>query len=207
MTAEAGLTAAQLAFFNAALFFAVAAPGPAFLVCVQTSLTAGRRAGMTTGLGLAVVAGLWTLAALAGLDAVFSAFPFVYTGMRVGGAVLILAIAVQVWRNARVPTEPVVPISRRRAFLRGALLNLGNPKSILFSAGVLLVIFPPGLSMAEMALITANHMALEAAVYATLAHLLAVDVVRARYLAAKPTLSRVMAVVLGGLGLRLLVTT
>ncbi|MEM8851291.1 MAG: LysE family transporter, partial [Pseudomonadota bacterium] len=94
-----------------------------------------------------------------------------------------------------------------RAFLRGVFLNLGNPKSILFAAGVLLVIFPPGLSTAEMALITMNHVALEIAVYSTLAYLMSRDAVRARYLAAKPTISRAMALVLGGLGLNLLVSS
>ena len=200
------LTVVQLLSFNAALFVAVAAPGPAFLLCMQATLRGGLREGVMTGFGLALVAGLWTLAALLGLDALFAYFPWAYAAMKIGGAILILFIAVQVWRGARDPVGASPPISRRRAFLRGALLNLANPKSILFSAGVLIVIFPPGLSGAAMAGITLNHVALEAVVYATLATLLSRDAVRLRYLAAKPTISRVMAVVLGALGLRLLVS-
>jgi threonine/homoserine/homoserine lactone efflux protein len=201
------LTAGHLLAFNVALFLAVAAPGPAFLVCVQAALRGGRREGVLTGIGLAVVAGLWTLAALLGLDALFAAFPYAYATLKTGGAVVVLAIAIQVWRGAKHPVRPASPTSARRALVRGALLNLGNPKSILFSAGVLLVIFPPGLSPIEMAAVTVNHIALEIAVYATLAHLMSRDRVRLRYLAAKPTIARVMAVVLGGLGLNLLVSS
>ncbi|WGH78761.1 LysE family translocator [Jannaschia ovalis] len=200
------LTVAQLAAFNAALFVACAAPGPAFLVCTQASLRGGRKEGVVTGLGLAVMAGLWTLAALLGLEALFELFPLAYTAMKLGGALLVLVFAIQIWRGAHAPVTAAPPVSRRRAFLRGFLLNLGNPKSILFAAGVLLVIFPPGLSAAEIALITANHIALEIAVYSTLAFLMSRDRVRARYLAFKPLISRAMALVLGGLGLRLLVT-
>ncbi|MGB3556515.1 MAG: LysE family transporter [Jannaschia sp.] len=201
------LTAAHLLAFNAALFVAVIGPGPAFLVCVQASLTGGRRAGVLTGLGLAVMAGLWTLAALLGLETLFTLFPYAYTVLKIVGALIVLVIAVQVWRGARVPIETAVAVSKRRSFLRGFVLNLGNPKSILFAAGVLLVIFPPGLSGGEMALVTLNHIALEAAVYATLATLMSRDGVRARYLAFKPLLARATALVLGGLGLRLLVTS
>ncbi len=200
------LTVAHLLAFNAALFVAVASPGPAFLVCTQASLTGGRRDGVMTGVGLGIMAGLWTLAALLGLEALFLAFPYAYTAMKIAGAILVLFFAVQTWRGARKPLDAAPPVSKKRAFLRGFLLNLGNPKSILFAAGVLLVIFPPGLSPFEIALITLNQIVLEIAVYSALAFLLSRDAVRAKYLSFKPHLSRVIAIILGGLGLRLLVS-
>lgn len=202
------LTAGDLLSFNVAVFLAVAAPGPAFLVCVQASLAGGRRAGVLTGLGLAVTAGVWTLAALLGLDTLFTQFPWLYRSMKIGGAILVLIFAILIWVNATTPlSEDTGKVSKRRAFFGGLLMNLGNPKTILFSAGVLLVIFPAGLSAADMAVITANHVALEAAVYSSLAFLLSRAPVRARYLAMKPTLGRATALVLGGLGIRLLVTS
>ena len=201
------LSVAHLLAFNLALLLAVASPGPAFLVCVRASLQGGRQEGILTGLGLAVMAGLWTLAALLGLDTIFTLFPYAYTVMKISGALLVMFIAVQTWRGATKAIVTAPPASSRRAVLRGLLLNLGNPKSILFSAGVLLVIFPPGLSAAEMSLITANQIVLETAVYTVLATLMSRDTVRARYLAFKPSLTRAMALVLGGLGLRLLITS
>lgn len=199
------LTLGHLAAFNLALFFAVAAPGPAFLICTQSSLRGGVRAGVMTGLGLAIVAGLWTLAALLGLDALFTLFPGAYAVMTIGGAALVLLFAAATWIAADRPVSDAPQVSSRRAFLQGAALNLANPKSIIFSAGVLLVIFPPGLSPTEMTLVTANHVLLEILVYSALAWLLNRPAVRARYLAAKPRIMRVMAVVLALLGLRLLI--
>ncbi|TFL17073.1 LysE family translocator [Jannaschia formosa] len=196
----------HLLAFNAALLVAVLGPGPAFVLCVQASLRGGRREGVLTGAGLAVMAGLWTLAALLGLETLFTVVPAAYTALKIGGALLILGYAVHTWRSACLPVDATPPVSSRRAFLRGVALNLGNPKSILFSAGVLLVIFPPVLSNLEMAVITANHIALELVVYTLLATLLSRPAVQTRYLTWKPMISRATALVLGALGLRLLVS-
>lgn len=204
----AGLTVGTLLAFNVAVVLASVGPGPAFLLCTETALRSGRRAGIMCGAGLAVMAGTWTLAALAGLETLFETVPGAYTAMKVGGALLILGFAVVIWRSAEAPAAEGAPRpSKRRAFARGFVLNLGNPKSILFSAGVLLVIFPPGLTKAEMALVAVNHVVAEVVVYATLAVLLNRDRVRRRYMDHKPVINRVMAVVLGGLGARLLVTS
>jgi threonine/homoserine/homoserine lactone efflux protein len=85
------------------------------------------------------------------------------------------------------------------------LVNLANPKSVLFAASVLVVIFPAGLTGPAKALIVVNHFVVEAIVYMILAGLLASAPARAAYLGFKPVLDRIAALVLGALGLRLLV--
>lgn len=194
---------AQLIAFNLALLAAMASPGPALLVALRSTLAAGRGAGIATGAGLGLVAALWTLAALLGLDALFELVPWAYAGLKTAGALYLIWIAVEAWRHARAPLGPA-PAAGRRAFLTGALVNLGNPKSVLFAAAVLVVIFPPTLSLSEKALVTLNHFLVEVTVYAALAVLLGRDAVRVRYLALKPALDRAAALVLGALGLRLL---
>jgi threonine/homoserine/homoserine lactone efflux protein len=84
------------------------------------------------------------------------------------------------------------------------MINLLNPKSVLFAAGVLVVIFPPDLSAGQIAFVALNHLGVEIAVYSLLAFALSRPAARAAYLSAKTWLDRVCAVVLGGLGLRLL---
>ena len=42
--------------FNLALLAAIAGPGPALLVAIQTSVRSGRRAGMAAGAGLGLIA-------------------------------------------------------------------------------------------------------------------------------------------------------
>jgi threonine/homoserine/homoserine lactone efflux protein len=193
--------------FNAALLAAWIAPGPAMLYALRTSLAYGRAAGIAAGVGLGAVACLWTLAALLGLDALFAMFPWAYTVLKVGGSLYLIWIAVQTWRSAGAPVGTEGPDTVRRlgrAAARGALLNIGNPKSVLFAAAVLVVIFPPGLTAGEMAFVTLNHFGLEVALYGMLAAVVSTPAVSRRYLALKLWLDRVSAAVMGGLGLRLL---
>ncbi len=50
------MTWAQLATFNIVLIAAIASPGPAMLMATQTSLSAGRAAGIAVGAGLGLMA-------------------------------------------------------------------------------------------------------------------------------------------------------
>ncbi len=199
-----GLEPGQLLAFNAALLAAMAAPGPALLTAVRASLVGGRVAGIATGIGLAIVAAGWTLAALLGLDALFALFPWAFAAARVAGAAYLLWIAWRLWRDARRPVGAAPPRGGRAWMLDGMLVNLANPKSVLFAAAVLVVIFPAEMPLAARLAVALNHLVLEILVYAALATALATPAARAGYLAAKAVLDRIAAVVLGALGLRLL---
>ena len=193
----------SLLAFNTILIAALLSPGAAFLTSVRMSVSAGRAAGIATGFGLATMAALWTLAALMGLEGLFTLFPWAYTTLKIAGALYLIWIAIQTWRHARDPLGDV-SVPRGRAFLAGFLVNLGNPKSMLFAGAIIVVVFPKGLEPAQIALIVANHFALEVLFYTACALLLSSGPARARYLAAKPLLDRIAAVALGGFGLKLL---
>lgn len=193
----------HLIAFNIALLAAIASPGPAFLVAVKTAVTSGRRAGIAVGLGLGLMAALWTAAALFGLEVVFVAFPWAYTAVKTIGALYLMWIAYGMWRSARQPLNADVKPARH-AFRQGILINLMNPKSVLFAAAVLVVIFPPNMTLGENLLVIANHLVVEWIVYTAIAIGMSTEAVSRRYLRAKVWLDRVAAAVLGALGLRLL---
>lgn len=194
----------SLIAFNLVLMAAIASPGAALLYFVKTCVSAGRAAGLATGVGLGLAASLWTLAALLGLESLFRLFPWTYTILKIAGALYLIWIAVQTWRHARDPVADTEP-QRGRAFLGGLLVNAGNPKSMLFAAAVIVVVFPQGLTGPEIALIVANHLILEVAFYTVFALFLSSAPARRRYLSAKPVLDRLAATILGALGLRLLI--
>ena len=198
------MTLTHLIAFNLTLLAAIAVPGPSLLFLIRTSLAHGRAAGIAAALGLGLMAAAWTLAALLGLHTLFTLFPFAFVAMKTAGALYLMWIAIQTWRHAHAPLGEAPATAPRRFFLSGLMVNLGNPKSVLFAAAVLLVIFPADLTGAEKALIFANHLAIEWTVQPLLAVLLSTSAVRARYLGAKPLLDRIAAAVLGALGLRLL---
>jgi len=194
---------AQLIAFNIALFAALASPGPALLVAIKTTLSSGRQAGVAVGFGLALVASLWTLAALLGLEVIFLAFPWAYAAVKFFGAVYLIYVAYGMWVGASDPVQTHIKPAKR-AFLQGVMINLLNPKSVLFAAAVLVVIFPESMTMKENLLVVANHLAIEVMSYSALAFGMSRASISQRYLDAKRYIDRVAALILGMLGLRLL---
>jgi len=195
---------AQLIAFNLTLLAALASPGPAMLVALRTTLVSGRRAGILLGLGLGTAAAVWTLLALMGLNVIFILFPWAYLVLKLIGAAYLIYLAISIWRSAATPLDTSLPGVKKHQFLRGMLVNLSNPKSMLFASAVLVVIFPRDLALADKALIVANHMMVEWIAYAGFALALSTKSARDGYLRLKPVFDRVAATVLGALGLRLL---
>lgn len=191
--------------FNLTLLAAIASPGPSLLFLTRTSMAEGRGAGIAAALGLGLMAAVWTGAALLGLNALFVLFPWAYAAVKTVGAAYLIWIAVQTWRHARRPVTGGPQAAHGRYFRQGLLVNLANPKSVLFAGAVIVVIFPEGLSLGEKTFIFANHLLVEWIVQPALAVLLSTGAVRRRYLAAKHVLDRIAATVLGALGLRLLI--
>ncbi|MEX0284421.1 MAG: LysE family translocator [Paracoccaceae bacterium] len=197
---------AALLVFNLTLLAAIASPGPSLLYLVRTTLVHGRATGFAAAAGLGVMAALWTLAALLGLDVLFRLFPWAFGVMKTAGAAYLLWLAYKMWRSADDPIGEAHAPSSRSAFVGGLLINLANPKSVLFAAAVILVIFPNGLTPTDKGLIFLNHLAVELTVQPLIALAMSTAPLRVGYLKAKPVLDRIAAGVLGLLGLRLLLS-
>ena len=193
----------HLVAFNIAFIAAWLSPGPALLVAMRTSLTAGVRSGFAVGCGLGLMASIWTLMALLGLQSVFQLFPPAYMTIKILGAFYLMFIAWKTWQGSRQPLEDKVQAARH-AFREGFIINLLNPKAMLFAAAVLIVVFPPGLSIVDKAIIVTNHLVLEVFFYLLLALFMNTPAVSQWYLKAKLYFDRFAAVVLGALGTRIL---
>ena len=199
------MTWEQLVAFNIALLVAVASPGPALLMATHTSASRGRAAGFAAGVGLGLMAATWTLMALLGLAVVFELFPMVYIGAKIAGGAYLLYLAYKMWRNASAPINAQIPRAGH-AFRQGFLVNLLNPKSVLFAAAVLVAVFPAGLSIADSFVIVINHFLVEVAFYTTLAFCMSTQSVSKRYMQAKAYIDRGAAIILGALGIRLVLS-
>ena len=194
----------HLLAFNLTLLAALASPGPAFLFALRQAITGGLRVGLSTGIGLSVMAAAWMAVALLGLEAVFILFPWAYVAVKTVGALYLIWIAIGLWRNASEPL-PDSPRPGAQAFWGGILVNVANPKSMIFAASVLVVIFPAGLSLLDKTIIVIDQFVVEVLVYSVFAALLSTPPARAGYLRFKSVLDRVAGTVLGLLGLKLLV--
>jgi threonine efflux protein len=187
----------HLIAYNVALLVSILSPGPSMIYLIRNTLSGGRRTGIITAIGLAVMAAGWTVMALLGLDSIFHVFPWAYTVFKIGGAGFLIYIAWSTWRHASVPVaQNSQPRSHRSAFIGGILVNLGNPKSVFFAAAVL--------SALDKAIIAVDHLIVELTLQPLFAVFLSTRVISQRYLAIKPTLDRIAALALGAIGGRLL---
>lgn len=132
----------------AAHLLAVISPGPSLLVVTRTAMAVSRQAGLWTALGFAIGSLIWAAAALFGLNLLFVVAPWLYTAMRVGGALYLLYLAVMLWRHARAPFD-LAPAGRklsesgRASFRRGLLTQMSNTKVVVFMGSILVALLPP----------------------------------------------------------------
>jgi len=110
-------------------------PGPDMLFCLATGLRGGPRAGFTAAVGAAAGEVVHISASALGLAALFRAAPVAYDGVRVLGAGYLILLGVRTLRNRNrgIQTRD----GNGRAFRRGLLTNLLNPKMALFSIAFL----------------------------------------------------------------------
>jgi len=198
------MDATQIIAFNAALLAALLSPGPAMLYILRTTLTQGRKAGVLAVTGLGLMAATWMACALLGLVTIFEIFPWTYVAAKTVGAGYLMWIAFRMWKQAGAPLGDA-PRPVGRSVAGGVLVNLANPKSMLFAAAVLVVIFPAEMSAAQKSFVVLNQLFLEWLVGGALVFVLSAPAVSRRYLRAKPLIDRLAAGVMGLLGLRLLI--
>lgn len=110
-------------------------PGPDMLLSLSRSLAQGSRAGIVSALGSAAGFYVHAVAAALGLSGAFAYVPAAYDAVRYAGALYLAFLAWQLLRSGAVlPVSParVGPASLSRIFRQAFLVNLLNPKAILF---------------------------------------------------------------------------
>lgn len=108
-------------------------PGADMMFTLAQGLKAGPRAGMAANAGIAVGGLIQTLIAALGLGALVAAHPMAFDAIRWAGVAYLLVLAVQALRAGPMQTTvsgTTPPLGR--IFIDGMLVNLLNPKVILF---------------------------------------------------------------------------
>jgi threonine/homoserine/homoserine lactone efflux protein len=120
-------------FFTVAVLLGFT-PGPDNLFVLMQSVSRGRRAGLLVMLGLCAGLCVHTAAVALGLAAVFSASPMAFVVLKVAGAAYLLYLAWQAFRApASAPgSDDGTPAPAMKLFGRGVVMNLTNPKVLMF---------------------------------------------------------------------------
>ena len=133
------IPAHELLIFAAACLLLVLTPGPNMIYLISRSICQGRKAGVTSLLG--VVAGFFVhmFAAAAGLTAVFMAVPMAYEALKWAGALYLLWMAWQAVRpGASSPFEArdLAPDAMPKLLTMGFMTSVLNPKVAVFYLSV-----------------------------------------------------------------------
>ena len=122
-----------LLFALASLAF-LAIPGPSVFYIVTRSLAQGRRAGVTSMLGVQAGGLVHVVAAAIGVSAIIASSATAFTIVKYAGAAYLVFLGLRklVSRSDERLDFTLSPASGRRLFWQGAVVNILNPKTALF---------------------------------------------------------------------------
>ncbi|WP_251358315.1 LysE family translocator [Kangiella sp. TOML190] len=118
---------------------AVASPGPDFAIVMRQSLIFGRRPAIVTSIGIGLAILVHVAIALVGVGALIKSTPWLFTSIKIAGALYLGYIGLQAIRAQKSspnskqndkPSQQQMPLSK--AFRQGFMTNVLNPKATLF---------------------------------------------------------------------------
>ena len=116
-------------------------PGPANVFAVATGMQRGKAAALMAVMGMNTATFTWYCAAALGLGALVKSFPEVFKIVSIGGILYVVWMAIQAIRGALKATDKALDAPQldkgRNAYLSGFLVQIANPKAILFFTAVL----------------------------------------------------------------------
>jgi threonine/homoserine/homoserine lactone efflux protein len=123
----------SLSLFSLAALGLLVIPGPAVLYVVVQSAEQGRRVGLASVAGIHLGTLVHVAAAAAGLSAIIVASALAFSVVKYAGAAYLIYLGVRklLERDERVDVERSRE-SLQRAFARGAMVNVLNPKTAIF---------------------------------------------------------------------------
>ena len=152
--------------FVAATVALIALPGPNVALIVANSVAYGRRFGLVTvaGTSAAMIPQL-VLTAL-GMAGILTRAGHLFEWVRWAGVAYLIHLGIQAWRAPAVDLMRVAPEPRsaRAIFLRGLLVSLTNPKTLLFYGAFFPQFVTPGPHLpGQIMLLSASFLAIAAA--------------------------------------------
>jgi threonine/homoserine/homoserine lactone efflux protein len=139
--------ATTFALFAAACLAFLAVPGPSVFYIVTRSLVQGRRAGVTSMLGVQAGGMVHVVAAAFGVSALIASSAAAFTVVKYAGAAYLVFLGVRklLGRGSdEVDPEPRGQASTAHLFGHGVVVNVLNPKTALFFLAFLPQFVDPG---------------------------------------------------------------
>jgi len=109
-------------------------PGPAVLYVVTRSIEMGRAGGIASVAGITTATFAYVALATAGVSSIVVASTVAFDAVKYVGAAYLLFLGVRrlLGHGVEEEAEEPAPRTRRRAYTQGVVVNLTNPKMIVF---------------------------------------------------------------------------
>ena len=122
------------AVFLATAIVLLLVPGPAVLYVVTRSIEMGRSGGLASVAGITTGTVAYVALATAGLSSLILASSVAFDAVKYAGAAYLFLLGARrlLGRGLEEPDAEAVPRTRRRAYVQGVVVNLTNPKTIVF---------------------------------------------------------------------------
>ena len=149
-------TLSTVLLFVAATMALLVFPGPAVLYIVTRSVSQGRAAGLVSVLGIHTGTIFFVLATAFGLSALLEASETAFQIVKYLGVAYLVWLGIQkLWLSRGGDDNPAEPpkASLRRIFTQGVVVNLLNPKTLIFFAAFLPQFVDPALGSVTLQLV------------------------------------------------------
>lgn len=123
-----------IGLFTLASILLAITPGPDMIYIATRSIGQGRNAGVVSVLGIHTGILIHTLAAVLGLSALIAASAIAFSIVKYAGAAYLIYIGIQTFlgKSEKLEVKSTAQAKLSEVFYQGLLVNLLNPKVILF---------------------------------------------------------------------------
>lgn len=125
----------ELLLFMTAATVLLLIPGPAVLYVVARSVDQGRKAGLASASGTATGGLVHVVAAALGLSALLASSATAYSFVKYAGAAYLIYLGIRKFREPSPDADTVrrvEPLSLRRIYAQGIVVQVLNPKTAIF---------------------------------------------------------------------------
>lgn len=106
-------------------------PGPDLIFLITQGLTKGRKEAVFTALGLSSGCLFHTTLAAFGVSIIFQKSEMAFNILKIAGVIYLVYVAIKTWQTAK-DFKFKADTAAKAGFLKGVLMNILNPKVILF---------------------------------------------------------------------------
>jgi threonine/homoserine/homoserine lactone efflux protein len=205
---QLGIVAAILG----ALLIGAISPGPSFVMVLRTSISLSRADGLAAAIGMGLGGALFGTLALLGLTALLAQVEWLYMALKLAGGGYLIYLAIRIWGGSRgavaIPeTAAFKSNTLRRSFTVALMTQLSNPKTAVAYASIFAALLPPQVPAWMILVLPPSIFVIETSWYAVVTFVFSSQRPRSAYVKAKAWIDRAAALVIGGLGLRLIYET